>query len=223
MEEKELVGFTFFKSYYECLCDLPIENKNEILNAMLEYVFDNVEPELTGLSKTIWVLIKPNLTTSKNRSHRNAGAPKGNQNASKQSKNNQKTIKKQSLTSLDKDKDKDKDNNIGNNINIENNNIKENNNNVCVNNNEGPTHTDIFNFSLSAYPGYNEADLKRSTKKFYNFYNEKKWQGVSNWKNKIEMWIDQDISDKKIKEKKKNENSVDEAGFLHRDGKRVFE
>lgn len=218
----EIVGFTFFKSYYECLCDLPIENRNEILNAMIDYVFGNIEPELKGLSKTIWVLIRPNLTTSKNRSHRNAGAPKGNQNASKQSKNNQNTIKKQSLTSLDKDKDKDKDMDKNmdnsNSNNIVNSKEKENNkNSVC--NISTPTHTDIFNYSISIYSDCNENDLKKSTKKFYNFYEDKGWQNVKNWKSKLKLWIDDDINNGKVKI---NNDETIRNGYVFKDGKRVL-
>ena len=91
-------GFSFYKSYYDCLEDLEQNDKNEIVNAMLDYVFKDKKPRFKGIKKTIWTLIEPNLNTSKNRSNGNSGAPLGNKNACKIKENEQKeeTIKKQS-------------------------------------------------------------------------------------------------------------------------------
>lgn len=95
----EIKGFSFYRSYYECLQDLEKNDRIEIINAMLEYVFDNKKPKFKGVKKTIWTLIEPNLNTSKNRSNTNSGAPIGNKNASIDKgleAHNQKTTKKQS-------------------------------------------------------------------------------------------------------------------------------
>ena len=90
--------FSFFKSYYESLKDLEKDDKNEIINSILEYVFEDKKPKFCGIKKTIWTLIEPNLNTSKNRSNDNSGAPKGNKNACKirENEENEETIKKQS-------------------------------------------------------------------------------------------------------------------------------
>ena len=77
----DINGFTFYKSYYECLCDLNQKDKEQILYAILEYVFEDKEPKFTGFKNTIWVLIKPNLTTSKNKS--NNAKTKSNENQTK--------------------------------------------------------------------------------------------------------------------------------------------
>lgn len=82
------------------------------------------------------------------------------------------------------------------------------------------TPTPIFNYSLSLFPNYDENDLKQKSERFFKYYKEKKWQGVTNWKEKLEMWIDEDISKGKIKEKEKT--FTDEAGFKHVDGRRRF-
>lgn len=94
----EIKGFSFYKSYYDCLQDLDKKDQYEMLDAMLDYVFRNKKPKLKGIKKTIWTIIEPNLNTSKNRSNGNSGAPKGNQNACKIRENEGKneTIKKQS-------------------------------------------------------------------------------------------------------------------------------
>lgn len=94
----EIKGFSFYKSYYECLEDLEKKDKYEVIEAMLDYVFKNKKPKFNGIKKTIWTLIEPNLNTSKNRSNAKSGAPIGNQNARKYEENEQKnnSIKKQS-------------------------------------------------------------------------------------------------------------------------------
>lgn len=91
-------AFSFYKSYHEALKDLPVEERKNMLLAIDEFVFENVNPKLKGIEKTIWTLIEPNLTTSKNRSNKNAGAPIGNKNAekSKENESEEETIKKQS-------------------------------------------------------------------------------------------------------------------------------
>jgi hypothetical protein len=94
----EIKGFSFYRSYYECLKDLDKETQNELLQAMLKFVFENKKPKFSGLKKTIWTLLEPNLNTSKNRSNKKSGAPIGNQNACKIRENEEKnkTIEKQS-------------------------------------------------------------------------------------------------------------------------------
>ena len=103
-------AFSFYRSYYEALKEVPEKDKKDIIFAIINYVFEDKKPKFKGTNKIIWTLIEPNLNTSKNKSNGNSGAPIGNQNASKtlenkgnndtikkQSKNNQNSIKNQSL------------------------------------------------------------------------------------------------------------------------------
>ena len=94
----DIKGFSFYRSYYDCLIELEEKDRNELLNAILKYVFEDKKPKFSGIKKTIWVLIEPNLNTSKNHSNKNSGAPEGNKNALKTKENEEKneTIKKQS-------------------------------------------------------------------------------------------------------------------------------
>ena len=98
MANKNIKAFSFYKSYYEALKEIPEKDKKEIIFAMINYVFEDKKPKLKGINKIIWALIEPNLNTSKNKSNGNSGAPIGNQNASKtlENKGNNNTIKKQS-------------------------------------------------------------------------------------------------------------------------------
>lgn len=94
-------AFSFYLSYHEALKDLPTEDRKLMLLAIDDFVFEDKKPQLKGVNKIIWTLIEPNLTTSKNRSNKNSGAPLGNANACKtkenneENKNNQNSTKKQ--------------------------------------------------------------------------------------------------------------------------------
>ena len=97
MANKDIKAFSFYKSYYEALKEIPEKDKKEIIFAMINYVFEDKKPKLKGINKVIWALVEPNLDKSKNKSNGNSGAPVGNQNASKtlENKGNDDTIKKQ--------------------------------------------------------------------------------------------------------------------------------
>lgn len=67
----DITGFTFFRNYYEALKELPKKDKIDVLIAIPEFVFENKEPNFTGIKQMAWLLIKPSLVKSKNKS-RNA-------------------------------------------------------------------------------------------------------------------------------------------------------
>ena len=97
-------GFTFFKSYYESAQHLSNKDQAAFYKLIMDYMFTGQEPSIDGHLMGFWLLIKPNLDTSKSRS-------KSGQKKSKQNQNKIKTESKSSSSPLeDKDKDKDKDN-----------------------------------------------------------------------------------------------------------------
>lgn len=61
----EIKGFTFYKNYYDIIKYLDDNNKLIMLNAILEYIFEEKEPELEGLNLGIWNNIKMPLNTTK--------------------------------------------------------------------------------------------------------------------------------------------------------------
>lgn len=215
-------GFTFFKSYYESLKNLKEKDKKDIINAMLEYVFDDKIPQFSGIKYTIWTLIEPTLSTSKHRSNSNSGAPSGNRNALKnkdkvdildddektiknQSKNNQKTI----FDLLGEDKEKDK--------------YKEKEKEWEKDNILYPTHAPISFQDLIDYGKTIGADLEYC-EKFYNTYESTDWvnkngQKITNAKSLLKKWVDEDFKNKKIID---DEETIDEAGFVHRNGRRII-
>ena len=85
--------FTFFKDYYNVLNELKKEDKRILLEAIVDYIFTDKEPTLTGLNKAIWNLLKRPLDTSKNNqimqkrySNTNQNKSNKNQNKIKQNK-----------------------------------------------------------------------------------------------------------------------------------------
>ena len=117
------------KTYWESIREFPSEQQLILWNSIFDYSFNDVEPELTGLTKSIWISIKPTIDSSMKRykasveNGKKGGAPKGNNNAKKQPTNNLQTTQEQPENNLkgsldkqptinlykDKDKDKDKD------------------------------------------------------------------------------------------------------------------
>jgi hypothetical protein len=60
MKEKR-DSMIFYRSFYEAIKELSKEQQGEIYNAIFSYGLDFLEPELKGISKTIWTLIKPQI------------------------------------------------------------------------------------------------------------------------------------------------------------------
>jgi len=93
---------------FESIKELPKENQAELYNAIFEYSLDFVEPTLSGLSLTIWRLIRPVLEKG-NTNYINGSRPKTKQTIS-ESEAKVKRIESETEAYKDKDKDKDEDN-----------------------------------------------------------------------------------------------------------------
>ena len=111
----DISGFTFFKSYYESICYLEPEDKKEMLEAIVDFIFLDKEPDFDGFKASIWVIIKPNLTSSKNKSskyqEKMKSKSKRNQNKTKSKSNsndNELTDEPNSDEPSPRIKDKDK-------------------------------------------------------------------------------------------------------------------
>lgn len=64
-------SFTFYYDYYNLIDTLPIKDKKDLLVAITDYVFKDIEPELTGHNQAIFNTLKAQLNVSKNKSNRN--------------------------------------------------------------------------------------------------------------------------------------------------------
>lgn len=113
-------SFIFYRSFYEAINDLPEKSQLKVYKAICEMSLNFDEIDLSGLSLTIFKLIKPQLEANNKRyiNGSKGGAPKGNQNATKrQSKNNQKTTKKQPNNNVNVNENDNENVNVNDNIN----------------------------------------------------------------------------------------------------------
>jgi len=107
----------FYRSFYEAIKELPEANQLEIYNAIFEHSLNLKKPNLTGLSKTIYTLIEPQIEANLKR-YENGNKPKKKQNESETeakpkqdvskseaNKNNNKNVNKN-----DNDNNNEKDN-----------------------------------------------------------------------------------------------------------------
>jgi hypothetical protein len=92
---------------FESIKELPKDIQAELYNAIFEYSLDFIEPDLSGLSMTIWRLIRPVLEKG-NTNYINGIKPKSKQSISEIEAN---VKRNESDIEAYKDKDKDKDEN----------------------------------------------------------------------------------------------------------------
>lgn len=117
----ERESFVFYRSFYEGIKELPRDIQGEVLTAIIEYGLNGVTTEnQKPITKAMFTLIKPQLDANNQRfeNGKNGGAPKGNQNARKQPKNNQETTEKQP-------KNNQKQPNVNDNVNVNDNDDKD--------------------------------------------------------------------------------------------------
>jgi len=60
-------SIVFYRSFYEAIQDLPIEQQAQAYNAIFAYSLDESEPKLTGVVSTVFKLIKPQLDANQKR------------------------------------------------------------------------------------------------------------------------------------------------------------
>ncbi len=99
----------FYRSFYEAIKELPPQNQSEVYTAVFEYALNFKTVELSGISKTIFTLIKPQIDANIKR-FKNGSKAKTKQRISKSEANNNNKV--------------NDNNNINNNLN-DNNNVNE--------------------------------------------------------------------------------------------------
>lgn len=59
-------NFIFFASYYEAIKELPTEQQGAVYKAIVDYAMEGIEPShLRGIQKSVFILIKPYIDSSK--------------------------------------------------------------------------------------------------------------------------------------------------------------
>lgn len=82
-------NFIFFASYYEAIKELPIEQQGEAYKAIVDYAMEGIEPVyLKGIQKSVFILIKPYIDSSKKKQESGAmGGKATSKHISKQASN----------------------------------------------------------------------------------------------------------------------------------------
>lgn len=88
MAEKE--SFVFYASFYEALQDLKDKDRLKMYDAICELALNNKETKMTGLTKTIFTLIKPQILANQKRyeNGKKGGRPKKETNGLQKEKTN---------------------------------------------------------------------------------------------------------------------------------------
>jgi hypothetical protein len=181
---KERDSMILYRSFYEAIIELPEANQLEIMKAIFEYGFDGVEPNLSGLSKTIWILIKPNLEANR-RKWENGSKPKQKQTGSKtEAKPKQEESKTEGNVYVDVDVDVEEDKEEE----------KEQDGNRAKNRRfVAPTIQEISEYLKSKHPSVPQNRIDALATKFWSHYENKNWsygkgQKMKDWRLAFGQW-----------------------------------
>ena len=82
----DIKGFTFYRNYYEIIKYLTPKDRLQLYDAILEYIFEDKEPELKQLLKGIWINLK--MPLDNNKKNINNGSKGGRPKQQTKAKNN---------------------------------------------------------------------------------------------------------------------------------------
>lgn len=210
-EKKSLLLYYDYKDQFEMLTD---EQLRKLIYAMIEFDKNDIEIELDKITKMAFAPIKRKLKDDKEKwteickTNSKNGKKSHQKNELATVNDRQRMVTK--LTDIDSDSDSDKD------IDSD---------SECVINNTPlkpphDTHT-VFDFALTLDENYEEKSLKASCKKFFNYYKEKNWEGINNWQDKLEFWLNTDL-EKGILKIKQEDIVEYKNGFKYVNGKRML-
>lgn len=126
MERKQ---FTWYRSYYDALKELPAEEFRDIVLAVCAYALDGEETELSGVARAIFTLIRPTLEVGRskaenrsraeqtvisteqtcNRTEQTKNKPEQTQNKRKQTENKTEQTRKEKEKEKEREKESEND------------------------------------------------------------------------------------------------------------------
>lgn len=98
-----------YRSFYDAIKELPEQNQLEILKQIFEFGLDGIESQLTGLSKTIWILIKPNLEANRTKWESGCKAKQKQKRSKTEAKPKQERSETEANVNVDVDVDENED------------------------------------------------------------------------------------------------------------------
>ena len=102
----------FYRSFFEAIKELDAQHQQQLYNGIFEYSLDFKEQNFTGVCKTVWTLIKPQLDANLKR-FENGSKPKN-----KQSKSESEAKHKQTKSKIESNNNNNNNVNKNNNKNI---------------------------------------------------------------------------------------------------------
>ena len=103
--------FTFYRSYYEAIKELPKKEQLDVLMSIIAYALDGTMPELSRTSKAVFLLVKPTLDTGRKKA--SSGRRGGKQIRSKSEANRKqgpREIEEEKEGEIDSEKEVEKEN-----------------------------------------------------------------------------------------------------------------
>lgn len=99
--ENQVNSFTFYFDYYNLIDTLPLKDKSILLISITDYVFKDIEPNLTGHNQAIFNTLKAQLNVSKSNSKRRTKRkPKENQKGTEEELDEEPKENKTSISSF---------------------------------------------------------------------------------------------------------------------------
>lgn len=95
MERKQ---FTWYRSYYDALKEIPAEEFRAIVLAVCAYALDGEEPELSGVARAIFTLIRPTLEVGRSKAENRSRAEQTSLSAEQDSNKREQTENKRKQT-----------------------------------------------------------------------------------------------------------------------------
>ena len=177
-------SIVFYRSFYEAIKEIPLEEQGVVYNAIYGYALDGIEPELNGIAKAIFLLVKPQIDANNTRyeNGKKGGKAKGNQNVTETEPNsNQNETKTEPKPNQDVTETEPNEN-VNVNVNVNENDLKENIKRKVF---TKPTAEEV-----KAYCDERKNNIDAD--KFIDFYESKGWligkNPMKDWKACVRTW-----------------------------------
>jgi hypothetical protein len=184
-------SMVFYRSFFDAIKELPQHNQVEVLRAICDFGFDGIEPDISGISKTVWILIKPNLQANRKKWESGCKAKTKQKVSKPKARNKQEVSKPEANVYVDVD------------VNEDVNEDKDGNENVSLlvlpaevpkKKFIKPSIEDICLYVQSKEPMADINLVTQFAEKFHSFYESNGWKvgknPMKNWKAAIGTWND---------------------------------
>ncbi len=212
-------SYVFYRSFHEALSELDIKEYGKIMCAINEYALNNNDEKagaLTGVLKSLWTLIKPQIDANHRRREVGfkGGRPAKNNAEKKPMVFENDTEKKPKVIFFDAEKKPNVNVNVKENLNKKDNvNVNgKTNTNTDTDTNTIPTLNDVREYIKNE-------NLSVEAEKFYTYYQAREWQNVTNWRLALLKWNENQINFQKTE--KKSSSSKKENDYC-KDAKEVL-